>query len=361
MANDIQIDDTLIIGEDGDPSGALSSPGPMVGALGPSGLWLALSDEKIWKPDELIHAVNGLLQECPAGAVRVLATPALLVEAVSADRAKGVITPTHDLRHVVTFRDRHKAPFPIFVDEQIDSLGLMGGDFLQFCLPNYSSEMFLVEECAQAAVTAGHPEIACHAYAEAFRTNPYYAFQPIYRDAFELVALQAGDTEVPGIGEPAIGVFENLSDTSRLRQPEEMAGGTSLRIFAPAETKDEPDAYPPVAPTPGTILESDLLMFGGILVRFRYKDDLPANKDIDYFTEMTATRLQLDWDRMKELERLKTESAAFRRFGTTLSSAGAVKPFLPQAVMMMEALRQGLPVGGAVDLLEKRIHELENV
>ena len=361
MAKKIQIGDTLIIGEDGNPSDALASPGSIVGALGPSGLWLALCGEKIWNPDELIDVVNGLLVECTTGAVRLLATPALLVEAVSADRADGAITPAHDQRHVITFLDRRKAPYSIFVDEQIDSLGLMGGDILQFCLPDYNSEMFLVEECAQAAVTAGHPEIACHAYAEAFQTNPYYAFQPFYRDAFELVALQAGDTEVPGIGEPAIKVFENLSNTSGLRQPPEVTGGASLRIFAPTEKGDEPNAYPPVAPTPGNILDSDLLMFGGLLVRFRYKDDLPPNKDIDYFTDITAKRLQLDWDRMQELDRLKTERAAFHRFGTTLSSSGAVKPFLPQAVMLMEALRQGLPLELAAELLEKRIDELENV
>lgn len=361
MTNKIQIGDTLIIGEDGDLSDALASSGPIVGALGPSGLWLALCGEKIWSPDELTDAVNGLLVECTAMAVRVLATPKLLVEAVSTDRTAGAITPAYDQRHIITFFDRRMASYSFFVDEQIDSLGMMGGDILQFCLPDYNTEMFLVEECGQAAVTVGHPEIACHAYAEAFQTNPYYAFQPFYRDAFELVSLQAGDTEVPGIGEPAINVFKNLSDTSALRQPPEVKGGASLRIFAPMEKGKEPNVYPSVLPTPGNILNSDLLMFGSLLVRYRYKDKLLPNEDIDYFTDMTAKRLQLDWERMQELDRLKTELAAFSRFGTTMSSASAVKPFLPQAVMMMEALRQGLPMELAVELLEKRIYELENV
>jgi hypothetical protein len=360
MAKYVQIGDTFIVGEDGDLSNALASPGPIAGALGPSGLWLSLSGDKIWNPKELIDAVNGLLENCPVEAVRVLATPALLVEAVSADRADGAINPVRDQRHVISFLGRCKAPHSFFVDEQIGSLGLMGGDVLQFCLPDYNSEMFLVDECAQAAVTAGRPEIACRAYAEAFQTNPYYAFQPLYRDNFELVALQAGDMEVPHMKASATRVFEDLTNTSALQQPPAVMAGVILRIFAPATVEaNAPDAYPSVAPTPGHLLVSDLLMFGGLLVRYRYKNDLPSGKDLDFFTDLTAKRLQLDWDGMGELDRLKTELAAFHRFGTTMSSSGAVKPFLPEAVMLVEALRQGLPMKRAEQLLVRRIYELE--
>ncbi len=361
MAADTHPAKTLIVGATDAPSGVLKAPGPMVGALGPSGLWLALSGDTVWKPTALVDAVNGLLAKCPAKAVRVLATRALLVDAAIADRAGGAIDATPDQRHVATFLDRRQAPYQLFVDEQIDALGLVGAGMLQFCLPDYGTEMYLVEECAQAAQQAGRPDIACLAYAEAFRTNPYYAFQPLYREPFELVALQAGDTEVPGIGGPATKVFEDRADTTALRQPPKVSGGATLRIFLPAKLQeDKPDAYPPVAPTPGRRIDSDLLMFGALLVRFRHKDDLAPSPQVDFFTDMTAKRLQLDWERMRELDRLKTERAAFQRFGATLSASGAVKPFLPQAVLLMEMLRQGMPPRMAMEPLMQRIDELEN-
>lgn len=347
----------------------------------PPGLWVLPmpADGKVLAATLAIAEAN-LAIEAAAGlasapVARIVADRPTLAACVEAAVRQGgqLIKPTHDVAHVEILKTQ---PGLLQICETMPALHLFAADILEFLLPNHAAEMALTEEIAESAISAGKPAIAFRAFAEAFRTNPFFALQPYFRDQFEMAALlaegaqggAAGDGSGTGGaagdgrgGADPVEVFFRLTDTARLPALPDIARGFRIRVCFPAGDPVMAErADPPIEVNPGYEDEKILVCLGGLLMGSVTRKEIPQSWQQRHHADLAVAYLKACWSRSGPVQRMRFEIGCLNRFGAALSMLGLVDPPVPEAIVAHQGLQAGLPPRQAMAPLLKRLRDHEN-
>jgi len=316
--------------------------------------------------DDIIDEVNSVISTLSEehnnlpSVVRIVAHPSLLVECVKTVITGGPKTfqSSEDRLHVTGYSGQTGA---LLVDEWLPELHLYGSNIAQFLLPNRDRTIYLTEEIAQAAIVAKKPELACWAYAEAFKTNPYFSFSSHTREQFELVSLMAGNKLVPYFDEPALELFEHYTDTYRLPDLPEIENNCEILVYYPEDShKDPAEDFPAIYISELPILDKLLIYMGNYLVYEIIKEEIPSNYDLNFFLRRTKEAIAVCWDIMTNVQRLQTDIACIRHFTYPISATPLADPPMKESIAAYLAIKTGMiPPKMAINMIRESICEYE--
>jgi len=332
-----------------------------------TGAWVVLGR----RPGETIPAfaaitqVNEMLAPLPAPpdeatkTVRLVAdVPALIrcLEGLAKNPACQP-SPPGDLQHSLSLPGDRGAVSAV---DMLEPLCLYSARLVDLLLPNFMRELFLTDEMASVAIEKGRPKIACLAYGEAFRIDPYLAYQHRPRERFEMAALMAGDTEVPQFRIAASDLFADSVDTSRLRPLPEIAHGFELLVSFPVEDGHRIEASAiAVRANPGYAPHRQLLHFVNLQILGAHRELLDS-PDTRFFARAAQQLVAAWWIKADRKQRLELDLEALRRFGLPVSVLEGVTPKLPESLSALAAIqRAGIPPRMAVQPLVAALQAIE--
>jgi hypothetical protein len=231
----------------------------------------------------------------------------------------------------------------VSVVEQMTDISYYSANLLDFLLPNFIAELFLADEMANTAIKNGKPEIACLIYGEAYRTDPYLAYQPNYTERFEMAALMAGDKLVPQFDIPAMELFNECMDTSDLRQLPTIDQGFEILVTFPfnKDKKISLDALS-IRVNIGWGVHRQLVHFGNLQI-FRAYESALDSPDVSFFVDAANKLLIIWWQKAERKDRLELDLEAFRRFGISVSGLEGIEPNNPESFAAFMGIKNGIP------------------
>lgn len=331
------------------------------------GAWVVLerSSDDLVSAYKAVGMVNDLLQaaddppDSVTRKVRIVADISALRQCLSGLKDNPSCKPSQpgDVRHVTTIPEQEIA---FSIVEQLEPLSYFSTDLMDLVLPHFLTELILTDEMASVAIEKNHPEVACLIYGEAFRIDPYLAYQNTTKERFEMAALMAGDSYIEQFNMSAAELFEDCMDTSHLKPLPIVEKDFEILVSFPV---DEDDRYVKgglsVKANKGYDVHRQLLHFANLLM-FRVHQAVVDSKDVSFFVDKANRLLAIWWTKADRKQRLELDLEAFNKFAMPVSGLEGISPNNPESFAAFQAIRQaGIPVRVAIQPLVEALQEIE--